>query len=100
MLNWEELKIEDKLKKEGLIASLLKSEISNAEHNYMKYFDANVSNNTNTSNSTNDDTYNDAYDGKIRHKISDIRAILSRLGNIVTKNYRDKIKKRALWNRK
>ena len=62
----------------------------------MKYFDANVSNNTNTSNSTNDDTYDDAYDGKIRHKISDIRAILSRLGNIVTKNYRDKIKKRAL----
>ena len=29
----------------------------------------------------------------IRDKISDIRAILSRLGNIVTKNYRDKIKK-------
>ena len=72
-----------KLKKEGLIATLLKSEISSAERNYMKYF------NTNASNNTNDDTY----DGKIRGKISDIRAILSRFGNIVTKNHREKIKK-------
>ena len=45
----------------------------------MKYFN----------NSTNDDTYDD----KIKGKINDIRIILSRLGNIVTKNDRKKIKK-------
>ena len=45
----------------------------------MKYF----------SNSTNVDTYDD----KIKGKINDIRIILSRLGNIVTKNDRKKIKK-------
>ena len=67
----------------------------------MKHFNINTNvnnNNTNVSNNnsnvnndkTNDD---DTYDGKIRDKISDIRAILSRLGNIVTKNDRDKIKK-------
>ena len=54
----------------------------------MKYFNnnTNISNNTNVNNNTNDD---DTYDGKI----SDIRAILSRLGNIVNKNDRYKIKK-------
>ena len=40
-------------------------------------------------NSTSDDTYDD----KIKSKINDIRIILSRLGNIVTKNDRKKIKK-------
>ena len=45
----------------------------------MKYF----------SNSTSDDTYDD----KIKRKINDIRIILSRLGNIVTKKYRKEIKK-------
>ena len=70
------IKNRGKLKKEGLITSLLRSEISNAERNY----NTNVSNNT-----ANDDTY----DGKI----SDIRAILSRLRNIVTKNDREKVKK-------
>ena len=49
------------------------------EGNYMKYFN----------NSTSDDTYDD----KIKDKINDIRMILSRLGNIVTKNDRKKIKK-------
>ena len=83
------IKNRGKLKKEGLIATLLNSEISSAERNYMKYFNTNTSNNTNASNNTNDDTY----DGKIRGKISDIRAILSRFGNIVTKNHREKIKK-------
>ena len=58
---------------------LLKSESSPVERNYMKYFN----------NSTNDDTYDD----KIKGKINDIRIILSRLGNIVTKNDRKKIKK-------
>ena len=44
------------------------------ERNYMKYFN----------NSTNDE---------IKSKINDIRLILNRLGNIVTKNDREKIKK-------
>ena len=45
----------------------------------MKYFN----------NSTNDDTYDD----EIKGKANDIRIILSRLGDIVTKNDRNKIKK-------
>ena len=45
--------------------------------------------NTNDDNNTNDDTY----DNKIREKISDIRMILSRLGNMVTKKDKKKIKK-------
>ena len=64
----------DNLTKEDLIISLLKSESNPAERNYMKYFN----------NSTNDE---------IKSKINDIRLILSRLGNIVTKNDRKKIKK-------
>ena len=64
----------DNLTKEDLIFSLLKSESSPAERNYMKYFN----------NSTNDE---------IKSKINDIRLILSRLGNIVTKNDRKKIRK-------
>ena len=119
------IKTRGKLKKESLITSLLKSEISNAERNYMKYFNTNVSNNTiannntnvskninfsnntNASNNTNvgnniivsnnnnasNNTNDNTYDGKIRDKISDIRQILCRLGNIVTKNDREKIKK-------
>ena len=75
-----------KLKKEGLITSILKSKISNAERSYMKHFNTNVDNNT-----TNVDTNDDNYDGTIRDKISDIRMILSRLGDIVTKNDREKI---------
>ena len=73
----------EKLTKECLIISILKSESSNAERNYMKHFN----NNTDDDNNTNDDTY----DGKIRDKISDIRMILSRLGNIITNNDRKKI---------
>ena len=46
----------------------------------------NVSNNTNVNNNARDD---DTYDGKI----SDIRVTLSRLGKIVTKYDRKKIKK-------
>ena len=69
----------DNLTKEDLIFSLLKSESNPAERNYMKYFN----------NSTNDDTYDD----KIKGKINDIRIILSRLGNIVTKYDRKKVKK-------
>ena len=69
----------DNLTKEDLIISLLKSESNPVERNYMKYFN----------NSTSDDTYDD----KIKSKINDIRIILSRLGNIATKNNRKKIKK-------
>ena len=54
----------------------------------MKHFNTNVDNNT-----TNVDTNDDNYDGKIRDKISDIRMILSRLGNTITINDRKKIKK-------
>ena len=56
----------------------------------MKHFNnnANDDNNPNDDNNTNDDTY----DGKI-DKITDIRMILSRLGNTVTNNDRKKIKK-------
>ena len=79
----------DKLKKEGLITSILKLEISNVERSYMKHFDTNVDNNTTTSVDTNDDTY----DAKRRDKIGDIRVILSRLGDIVTKDDRLKIRK-------
>ena len=86
------IKNRGKLKKERLITSLLKSESSNTECNYVKHFNTNVSNNTNGNNNVNNNTNrddDDTYDGKI----SDIRAILSRLGNIVTKNDRVKIKK-------
>ena len=68
----------DNLTKEDLIFRLLKSESNLVERNYMKYFN----------NSTSDDTY----DNKIKG-ILDIRIILSRLGNIVSKNDRKKIKK-------
>ena len=83
-------------KKEGLIISLLKSEISNAERNRLKYFNnTSVSNNTNASNNTSNNTNssNNTNDDQIRDQVSDIRAILSRLGDIVTKNDREKIKK-------
>ena len=72
--NLRRIKNYDNLTKEDLIFSLLKSESSPAERNYIKYFN----------NSTNDE---------IKSKINDIRLILSRLGNIVTKNDRKKIKK-------
>ena len=88
------IKNRGKLKEEGLITSILKSESSNAERNNMKHFNTNIDNN-NVDNNVNHD-----YDGKTRGKVRDIRAMLSRLGDIVTKDDRVKIKKRALWNRK
>ena len=66
-----------KLTKEDLIISLLKSESSALERNYMKHF--------------NTDDADDTYDDKIRAKISDIRMILSELGNIVTNEDRKRI---------
>ena len=79
-----------KLKK-GLLTSILKSESSNAERNYMKHFIINTNLDNDNNNTNNDDE--DTYDGKIRDKISDIRMILSRLGNTITINNRKKIKK-------
>ena len=49
------IKNRDKLTKQGLIISRLKSESSSAERNYMKCFN----NNANDDNSTNDDNIND-----------------------------------------
>ena len=72
------IKNREKLTQEDQIITLLKSESSDAERHYVKHFN-------------NNNTDNDTYDGKIRGKISDMRMILSRLGNIVTKNYRKKI---------
>ena len=69
----------EKLKKEDLVLTILKSESSALENNCMKYF--------------NTDDADDTYDDKIRGKISDIRMILSRLGNIVTNKDRKKITK-------
>ena len=74
----------EKLMKEDLALTLLKSESSDAERNYMKHFN---------NNTDDEDTYDDTFDGKIRDKISDTRMILSRLGNIVDRNDRKKIKK-------
>ena len=65
--------------KEDLTISLSKSQSNTVERNYMKNFN----------NSTSDDTYDD----KVKGKTKDIRIIPSRLGNIVTKNDRNKIKK-------
>ena len=76
------IKNSNKLTKEGLIISLLKSDISYAECAYMEQIN----------NNTNDDNNDDTYDEKIRDEISDIRMILSRFGNKITKNDR-KLKK-------
>ena len=53
----------------------------------MKHFNTSVDNDNVDNNSNND--YDDTYGGKIR----DIRAMLSRLGDIVTKDDKVKIKK-------
>ena len=70
----------EKLTKEKLIVTLLKLKSSIAKRNFEKLFNNNTDN-----------------DEKIRSKISDIRMIVNRLGNIVTKKYRKDIKKKTLW---
>ena len=90
------IKNRDALKKEDLIISVLKSESSNVERNYMKHLNNNTSHdntNDNTYDDDDDDDDDNAYDSKIRDKISDIRIILSRLGNILTNKDKKKIKK-------
>ena len=64
----------DILAKEDLIYTLLRSEKNLFEDNYIKY----ISNNTTD---------------ELRSKINNIRIVLARLGNIITKNERDKIRK-------
>ena len=64
----------DNLSREDLIYIILRSEKNPVESNYAKY----INNNT---------------DDKIKAKINNIRIILSRLGNMVTKNDRNKIRK-------
>ena len=66
--------------KEDLISSLLKSESSALENSFNNSDD-------------NDDDDDDTYDGKIRGKISDIRMIFSRLGDVITNKDRKKITK-------
>ena len=75
----------DKLKKEDLIITLLKSESSAAERNIEEHFN-------NNDNNTDDD--DNTYDDKIRGKINDIRMILSRLGNINDRKMLYKIEKK------
>ena len=69
------IKNREKLTKENLIISAIKSESSASEQDFKKHFN------------------NNTYDDKIRGKISDIRIILSSLGNIVTNKDRKKIKR-------
>ena len=64
------IKSYDNLTKEDLTFSLLKSESNPTERNYKKQFN----------NSTNDE---------IKSRINNIRIILARLGNMVTKNQRN-----------
>ena len=78
------IKNRNNLTREDLIISLLKSENNPVERNYMKHFN-------NSANDDDDD--NDTYDDKIKDKINYIRTRLSRLGNILIKNDRKKIKK-------
>ena len=70
------IKIYDNLSKEDLDYTLLGSEKFFLEDNYIKY----------TSNNINDDD-------EIRAKINKIRIVLARLGNIITRKDRDKIRK-------
>ena len=66
----------DKMSKEDLIYTLLRSEKNLLEDNYIKYISININDN----------------DG-IRTKINNINIVLARLGNIIAKKDRDKIRK-------
>ena len=65
----------DKMSKKDLIYTLLRSEKNISEDNYIKYISINIDN-----------------DG-IRTKINNINIVLARLGNIIAKKDRDKIRK-------
>ena len=66
----------DKMSKKDLIYTLLRSEKNISEDNYIKYISINIDDN----------------DG-IRTKINNINIVLARLGNIIAKKDRDKIRK-------
>ena len=67
------IKNRDKLKKKDLIISLLKSESSNAESNYMKYLNNNTNGDDNcVDNNANDD---DTYDGEIKLVILELSLV-------------------------
>ena len=68
----------DKMSKEDSIYTLLRSEKSLLENNYIKYISINI---------------NDEDDDGIRAKINNIRIVLARLVNIIAKKDRDKIRK-------
>ena len=76
------IKNREKLAREDLIISLLRSESSALENSFS---------NNNDNNDTDDD--DNIYDGKIRGEICDIKIIFNRLANIVTNKDRKKITK-------
>ena len=78
------IKNREKLAREDLVISLLKSESSALENNFR---------NNNDNNDTDDDDDDNTYDGKIRGEICDIKIIFNRLANIVTNKDRKKITK-------
>ena len=70
------IKNREKLAREDLVISLLKSESSALENNFR---------NNNDNNDTDDDDDDDnTYDGKIRGEICDIKILFNQLANIVT----------------
>ena len=79
------IKNREKLAREDLVISLLKSESSALENNFR---------NNNDNNDTDDDDDDDnTYDGKIRDEICDIKILFNQLANIVTNKDRKKITK-------
>ena len=78
------IKNREKLAREDLVISLLKSESSALENNFR---------NNNDNNDTDDDDDDDTYDGKIRGEICDIKILFNQLANIVTNKDRKKITK-------
>ena len=78
------IKNREKLAREDLVISLLKSESSALENNFR---------NNNDNNDTDDDDDDDTYDGKIRGEICDIKILFNQLANIVTNKGRKKITK-------
>ena len=74
----------EKIAKDQLIITLLKSESNIAERNFEKLL-----------NDNNDNTEDDTYDDKLTDKIHGIRMILNRLGNMVTAKDKKEIKKKA-----
>ena len=76
------IKNREKLAREDLVISLLKSESSALENNFR---------NNNDNNDTDDDDDDNTYDGKIRGEICDIKILFNQLANIVTNKDRKKI---------